>query len=101
MEKLLRFKKEDLTGYAVSFMKKFGIPEEDAKIVADVLITADIRGTDSHGLIRLNTYYGNRLSKKMINPLTPIKIVSETDTTMLVDGGNGLGQVVSYKVMQK
>ena len=101
MENILRFKKEDLIDYAVRYMEKLGIPKKDAKIVADVLIEADLRGVDSHGLIRINTYYGNRLEKKYMNPLTPMKTISETDTTILIDGGNGLGQVVSCHAMQK
>ncbi|MCL4377343.1 MAG: Ldh family oxidoreductase [Actinobacteria bacterium] len=101
MEDILRFKKEDLTVFAVKYMEKLGIPAHDAKIVADVLISADLRGVDSHGLIRINTYYGNRLEKKYMNPLTPMKTISETASTISIDGGNGLGQVVSYYAMQK
>jgi len=101
LEKVLRFRKKDLTNYTINFLKKLGVPIEDAKIAADVLVTADVRGIDSHGLIRLNTYYGKRLAKKYINPLTPIKVISETDTTILIDGGNGLGQVASFKAMQR
>jgi len=100
MVEVLRFKKEDMLSYVVKYMGKLGVPEEDAKIVGDVLLSADIRGTDSHGLIRLASYYGNRLRNKSINPLTPIKIISETDTTALIDGGNGCGQVASYKAMK-
>ena len=46
MEKVLRFKKEDLFNYAVLYMEKLGIPQKDAEIVADVLIAADLRGVD-------------------------------------------------------
>ncbi len=100
MVEILRFKKEDLLSYVIAYMAKLGVPEEDAEIVGDVLLSADIRGVDSHGLIRLASYYGNRLRNKNINPLTPIKILSETDSTALVDGGNGCGQVASYKSMK-
>jgi len=100
MVEILRFKKEDLLSYVVSYMSKLGVPEEDAKIVGDVLLSADIRGVDSHGLIRITSYYGNRLRNKLINPLTPTKIISETETTALIDGGNGCGQVASYKSMK-
>ncbi len=100
MVETLRFKKEDLLAYVVKYMDKLGVPQEDAEIVGDVLLSADIRGTDSHGLIRLSTYYGSRLKGGYINPLTPISIISETDTTALIDGGNGCGQVASYKAMK-
>ena len=99
MAKTLRFKKQDLIDYTVRFMEKLGVPAEDAAIVGDVLIEADLRGVSSHGLIRLSTYYGNRLKKGYMNPLTPTKVIKETDTTISFDGGNGLGQVNSYRAM--
>jgi LDH2 family malate/lactate/ureidoglycolate dehydrogenase len=100
MEKELRFKKEDLMDFVVRYMSKLGVPEEDAKIVGEVLISADLRGVESHGLLRLGSYYGSRISKDYIDPTTPFKIISETPTTALIDGGNGCGQVVSFKAMQ-
>lgn len=99
MEKEHRFNKEDLMDFVVRYMSKLGVPAEDAKIVGDVLISADVRGVESHGLLRLGSYYGNRISKNYIDPTTPFKIITETPTTALIDGGNGCGQVVSYKAM--
>jgi LDH2 family malate/lactate/ureidoglycolate dehydrogenase len=101
MEDIPRFKKEDLTNYATEYMVKLGVPEEDARTVADVLIEADIRGVDSHGIIRIYSYYGIRLEKKYMNPVTEKKVLTETDTTLLYDGENGLGQVVSCEAMKK
>lgn len=101
MEEVIRYRKQDLVDYTVKFMGKLGVPKEDAEIVADVLISADLRGVNSHGLIRLSSYYGNRLLKKYMDPETPWKVVKETDNTMLIDGGNGVGQVVSYHAMNK
>ena len=100
MAEILRFRKEDLVDYATHYMEKLGVPGEDARIVSDVLVEADIRGVDSHGVIRIYSYYGNRLEKKYMDPVTPFKIISETDTTLLYDGGNGMGQVVSYRAME-
>ncbi len=99
METTLRFKHEDLMNWVVRYMTKLGVPAEDAKIVGDVLICADIRGVESHGLHRLGSYYGNRISKGWINPLTPFEFIHETPSTALIDGGNGCGQVVSHKAM--
>lgn len=99
MSKTLRFNKSDLINYTVRFMEKLGVPVEDAAIVGDVLIEADLRGVSSHGLIRLSTYYGSRLKKGYMNPKTPTKVINETDTTISFDGGNGLGQVNSYRAM--
>ena len=99
METTLRFNHDDLMDFVVRYMTKLGVPAEDAKIVGQVLICADIRGVESHGLHRLGSYYGNRISKGWINPLTPYQIITETPTTALIDGGNGCGQVVSYRAM--
>lgn len=99
METTLRFKKEDLMNFVIRYMTKLGVSKEDAMIVGEVLISADIRGIESHGLHRLGSYYGNRISKKFIDPTTPYKIITETPTTALIDGGNGCGQVVSYNAM--
>lgn len=99
MESTLRYKMNDLMGFVVRYLTKLGVSEKDARIVGDVLISADIRGVESHGLHRLGSYYGNRLSKGYIDPTTPFTIVSETANTALINGGNGCGQVVSYKAM--
>lgn len=99
MSKILKFKKNDLIEYTIKFMEKLGVPAKDAAIVGEVLIEADLRGVSSHGLIRLSTYYGDRLKKGYMNPKTPTKVMRETDTTVSFDGGNGLGQVNSYHAM--
>ena len=100
METILRFKREDLIDFVIRYMTKMGVPAEDAAIVGDVLVSADLRGVESHGLIRLASYYGSRIQKGYIDPTTPYKILHETPSTALIDGGNGCGQVVSKKAMQ-
>lgn len=75
-----------------------GCPEEDAHQGADVLISADLRGVDSHGVARLKGYV--RLHEKgRLNPTPNIKIIHETPTTAVVDGDAGLGLVVGPKAM--
>ena len=100
MEQVLRFRREDLIDFVVRYMSKLGVPPDDAAIVGDVLVSADMRGVESHGLIRLASYYGNRIRKGYIDPKTPFKVIHETDSTALIDGGNGCGQVVGKKAMQ-
>ena len=99
MENVTRFRKDDLMDFVVKYMTTLGVPAKDARIVGEVLISADMRGVESHGLHRLGSYYGNRIQKKFINPKTPYEIVKETPTTLLINGGNGCGQVVSYSAM--
>ena len=78
---------------------KMGCPSEDAKLAADVLVSADLRGIDSHGVARLIGYV--RLwDADRINPTPNIKIVHETPSTAVVDGDAGLGLVVAPKAME-
>ncbi len=76
-----------------------GCTDEDAHQAADVLIKADLRGIDSHGVARL-TGYVRLWEKERINSRPEIKIVHETPTTATIDGDKGLGLVVAPYAMQ-
>jgi LDH2 family malate/lactate/ureidoglycolate dehydrogenase len=76
-----------------------GVPEADAQISAEVLITSDLRGIDSHGVGRLRYYY-DRIVSGRHRTETHMEVVKETETTALVDGYHGMGHVVSYRCMQ-
>ncbi len=89
-----------LEGFMVEVFQKIGIPEEDARICADVLITSDKRGIDSHGIGRFKPIYIDRIKIGQINPVTKIDIIKESPTTAVLDANNGMGQVVSKKAMQ-
>jgi len=100
MAKLI-FRAEDLKDYVVRFFTKLSVPEADARIAAEILISADLRGVDSHGVIRLNSYYGSRLRKGLIDPNPQIKVLAETPATLRIDGGAGLGQVIGFQAMKR
>jgi L-2-hydroxycarboxylate dehydrogenase (NAD+) len=76
-----------------------GCPENDSKIVADVLISAEKRGIPSHGIIRIKDYLG-LWEKGRINPTPTIKIIHETPSTFVIDGDLGLGMVVANHSMK-
>jgi LDH2 family malate/lactate/ureidoglycolate dehydrogenase len=76
-----------------------GVPEEDAAVCADVLITSDKRGIDSHGIGRLKPIYYDRIKAGIQNPVTDFEIVREGLTTAVIDGHNGMGQVIAKKAM--
>jgi L-2-hydroxycarboxylate dehydrogenase (NAD+) len=97
----LSFRVQDLTDYVTRFFHALDVPEIDARIAADVLVSADLRGVHSHGVIRLHSYYGDRLRKGQIDPLSPLKVLKESAATLALDGGNGLGQVVAYRAMAR
>ncbi len=76
-----------------------GCSEEDASVASEVLLSADLRGIDSHGVARLSGYI--RLwQAKRINPEPDIKVIHETPSTAVVDGDQGLGLVVAPYAMK-
>ena len=101
MPKTFIYPVEALKNYVARFFTALSVPEIDAHIAADVLVSADLRGINSHGVIRLHSYYGDRLKKGKINPSAPINVIKESPATLALDGGNGLGQVVAYRAMSR
>ncbi|TFG23064.1 MAG: Ldh family oxidoreductase [Promethearchaeota archaeon] len=86
-----------------SFMKDvfigLGVPDDDAKIIANVLITSDLRGIDSHGIQRLKMYY-DRIKEGIYEVNTKIDIIKDGPTTAVWDGNCGMGHPIAYKAMQ-
>ncbi len=70
-----------------------GLPPRDAQIVAGLMVEADLRGSDTHGVIRLPLYL-RRVKAGGINPRPAIRIVDDRPATALVDGDNGIGHLV-------
>ncbi len=75
------------------------VPYEDAKIIAEVLITSDLRGIDSHGIQRCKMYY-DRIKAGIYEVITKIDIIKEGPTTAILDGNCGMGHVIAYKAMK-
>ncbi|MCJ8145027.1 Ldh family oxidoreductase [Ancylobacter sp. A5.8] len=69
-----------------------GVPEDDARRVAGLMVEADLRGYDTHGVFRLRQYV-DRLRDGGITPAATVTTVRETAATALIDGGNGLGHL--------
>ena len=83
-----------LRDFTVQIFKAIGCPDADAALAADVLLTADLRGIDSHGVARLSGYV--RLWENgRLNPAPQIRVIHETPTTATVDGDGGLGLVTA------
>lgn len=78
----------------------FGVPKEDAKICADVLLESDRRGIESHGCNRFKPIYLDRIDAKMQKPVTEIEILKEGPTTAVLDAHDGMGMVASHKAME-
>lgn len=89
----------DLRLYANSVFKSIGCSAEDAELAADVLLSADLRGIDSHGVARLSGYV-RLYTKGRINTKPNIQLIRETMSTGTLDGDQGLGLVVAPKAME-
>lgn len=88
------FSYSSLWQLAFDTFQAMGCPESDAKTASDVLLNADLRGIDSHGLARLSGYV--RLWEAgRINAKPDVRIVHESPSTAVVDGDGGLGLVVA------
>ena len=85
--------------FMVDVFMGVGVPEADARICAEVLITSDKRGIDSHGIGRLKPIYYDRIRQCIQNPVTHFEIIREGMTTAVVDGHDGMGHVISKKAM--
>jgi len=86
--------------FMIDVFKGIGVPEEDARICTDVLITSDKRGIDSHGIGRLKTIYYDRIRSGIQKPVTDFEIVREGPTTAVVDGHIGMGHVIGKRSME-
>ncbi|MBQ0111168.1 MAG: Ldh family oxidoreductase [Oscillospiraceae bacterium] len=89
-----------ITDFVIDAFVGYGIPREDAEICADILLESDKRGIESHGVNRFKPIYLDRIRDGIQNPVTNFEIVKETPCTAVVDGHDGMGQVIGYKSMQ-
>ena len=95
----LTFDYRTLWDFAYAIFIKIGCPPAEAKQATDVLLLADLRGIDSHGLARFSGYI--RLwEAKRINSSPKLRIVHESPSTAVVDGDQGLGLVVAPFAME-
>ena len=86
--------------FMVDAFKAAGLPEEDAKICADVLMESDRRGIESHGVNRFKPIYLDRINAGILKTTTEYEILKETPTTLVADAHDGMGMVASYKMMK-
>ena len=88
-----------LREFVVKVFRRLGVPARDARTTSDALVAADLRGIGSHGVARLPRYVSG-IKAGSIVPKDASRIVKQTRATVLIDGGNGLGQVVGRKAME-
>ena len=85
--------------FMTAVFEKMGVPTEDARLCADVLLESDRRGIESHGCNRFKPIYIDRIKSGILNPVTKIDILKETPTTAVIDANDGMGMVASKKAM--
>jgi L-2-hydroxycarboxylate dehydrogenase (NAD+) len=94
-----RFKSSDLEAFVARALTAVGLPVSDAEQVARLMILADLRGSDGHGIFRLPQYV-RRIRAGGTNVRPNIRAVQETVATALVDGDNGMGHLVMQLAAQ-
>lgn len=88
------FTAQYLEDLSTKIFMALGTPKEDAHLISKLLVKANLTGHDSHGVIRIPTYV-QWVEEGQIKPKANPKVVKETISTALVDGGHGFGQVVA------
>jgi LDH2 family malate/lactate/ureidoglycolate dehydrogenase len=96
---MINFDSNYLREYTVQIFRRIGCPDDQARVAADCLNQADLRGVDSHGVARLSGYV--RLWElKRLNATPEMKIIHETPSTAVLDGDLGLGLVTAPHAMK-
>jgi len=88
-----------LETFCIQVLQRLGVPPEEATITASTLVTANLRGVDTHGVTRLPAYVA-KLRGGALKPTVTLTTERETSATALLNGHDGIGQVISYRAMQ-
>ena len=94
------FPAEELRKWTEEIFQKVEVNKEDAALLTDSLIEANLRGVDTHGITRMLTVYVNRIQAGVMKPETKLDIVREKPSTALIDCNNSIGQVASDYAME-
>jgi len=87
-----RFAASDVEGFLTDAFVALGVPNRDARVVAELMVQADLQGHDTHGTFRLQQY-SRRLRDGGTNARPNITVIADRDATAVVDGDNGLGHL--------
>jgi L-2-hydroxycarboxylate dehydrogenase (NAD+) len=97
----VRVREADLEDFTERALTAVGVDEEQARIVGEVLVAADRRGIESHGVARLRWFYVDRIRNGRIAARPHYTVARESGTTLLLDAGNGLGHPASHVAMTR
>lgn len=90
----------ELFEFCKTVFEKAGVPREDAEIVSEHLVKANLRGVDSHGVFVRIPHYISAIKQGIINPRPNINFVKDTLGTCLIDGDNGFGPIIAMKATE-
>jgi LDH2 family malate/lactate/ureidoglycolate dehydrogenase len=96
----IRFPAPKLREWTEQVFQKVGVSKEDAALLTDSLIEANLRGVDTHGITRMLCTYVKRMQVGVVNPKTELKVLREHPSTALIDCKNSIGQVASNYAMR-
>lgn len=99
-EDLVKVPEPALRETVEAIFRKMNIPEEDCRLAADVLVMADLRGVESHGVSNMLRYYVRSIQDKQIKAKPEWKVVRETPATASIDCDAGLGIIIAPKAME-
>ena len=88
-----------LRTYGYAIFEKAGIPQDQAQILTDHLVEANLMGHDSHGVMHINGYVRQILAGNM-HPVGNHKIVRETPVSLVIDANRSIGIVLAYRAME-
>ena len=96
----IRIAPETLESFTASVFEQVGLQPEDAATEAHVLVWANLRGIDSHGVLRIPQYVAS-VERGGMNPHAEIRVLRETPATLLIEADHAFGPVVTTRAMQQ
>jgi LDH2 family malate/lactate/ureidoglycolate dehydrogenase len=101
-EETVRIPAGKLIDFTYQTFRGVGVPEADARLIAESFIDSDLRGLYAHGIMRLPIYihHCRKTGPGGINPRAAVRIIKEGPSYAHVDGDNGMGHLVSVKAME-
>ncbi|MFH0914752.1 MAG: Ldh family oxidoreductase [Chloroflexota bacterium] len=88
-----------LKDFGTQALTRVGIPEKDAGIIANTLVEAELRGVDTHGLVQLAPFV-RMVTEGKVNPRPKLSIVKETPVSAVLDGDDGIGNLVCVRAAE-
>ena len=99
MTPYITYSYENLKKFCCDAFERFGFTADECKIITDVLLLSDLYGIESHGMQRLVRYHKG-IEKGLINPKAKPEVVFETPVSAVIEGNDGMGQLISHEAMK-